>query len=718
MRIKNFLPAFIVSQAFTKHWLITLIWFTPLIITALNMGSIFGIPLLFYEPEYLGSTGFLSYFILGSSFSWASFMWMLVLFLSCSRDLPFLAAFRFPLVVFLINASFLPIAQFLLWCILLINFHIQHNYSITTTIKATAGFTTGFILMALLILLYLIQRTPELWKAYASKILHPAPPQKPRTITITDHEHESFLLISTRLRLRRTRIPSKEAAEIWTIFLRRQHISVLLLFLLSYLFLMGLGWVSILPFFRLPSSSIIYVLTGMTIAIGGAIQFWFGKLAWLIILVLSLTLAFLTSNWKIKSRFSGIPYEKYVLIDSLNFHNKTIINSSKNHMFKTLKRWYAKQRARYPTRKPTLVLVCVSGGGLRSALWTFTILQRLDSSLNGEFMHHTFLITGASGGMLGATLYRELWYRHQKNSLLDPHNPAYREWISKDLLNPVVSAWVLHDILFPFPFPKWRNVPVDRGILFELALIENTEGLLRKTLADYKLPEENAQIPMIVFSPVIASTGQLLLISTHSLAYTHTLAIPPSTSLLPHTIDFLFLLGDSGLNLTITSALRASASFPLIMPSMHLPTHPPLLTTDAGVRDNYGVEPALLILYPFLDWINRRLDKVIIILIRDLAFVETGENKPTTLYHRLRSSFLGMIAIQDHKLKLLLALWQKLLKDKLITVPFIYKEITAKRASLSWHLTNYEKNDILNAAYRKDIEESIRKVKQLLGYHE
>ena len=46
--------------------------------------------------------------------------------------------------------------------------------------------------------------------------------------------------------------------------------------------------------------------------------------------------------------------------------------------------------------------VSVSGGGTRSATFTFHVLRRADSILGGNLMRRTFLITGASGGMLGA----------------------------------------------------------------------------------------------------------------------------------------------------------------------------------------------------------------------------------------------------------------------------------------------------------------------------
>lgn len=55
-------------------------------------------------------------------------------------------------------------------------------------------------------------------------------------------------------------------------------------------------------------------------------------------------------------------------------------------------------------QKPPLVVVVTSGGASRAAVWTITMLAELESRLPG-FMRHVRLITGASGGMVGAAHY-------------------------------------------------------------------------------------------------------------------------------------------------------------------------------------------------------------------------------------------------------------------------------------------------------------------------
>ena len=49
--------------------------------------------------------------------------------------------------------------------------------------------------------------------------------------------------------------------------------------------------------------------------------------------------------------------------------------------------------------KPKLVIVTVTGGANRSALWTATVLHELDKALP-DFARHVRLVAGASGGMV------------------------------------------------------------------------------------------------------------------------------------------------------------------------------------------------------------------------------------------------------------------------------------------------------------------------------
>ena len=59
------------------------------------------------------------------------------------------------------------------------------------------------------------------------------------------------------------------------------------------------------------------------------------------------------------------------------------------------------------------------------------------------------------------------------------------------------------------------------------------------------------------------------------------------------------------MNLRMLTALRMNATYPYILPSVWLPSHPVIDVMDAGLRDNSGQETSLRFLNVFKDWINK-----------------------------------------------------------------------------------------------------------------
>ena len=90
-----------------------------------------------------------------------------------------------------------------------------------------------------------------------------------------------------------------------------------------------------------------------------------------------------------------------------------------------------KLEKKQPEEKPYLFIINVSGGGTRSATFTLSVLQRMDSLCGGRLMDKTFLITGASGGMLGAAYYRELARERSAGKNLYLYSNKYVDDISK-----------------------------------------------------------------------------------------------------------------------------------------------------------------------------------------------------------------------------------------------------------------------------------------------
>ena len=68
---------------------------------------------------------------------------------------------------------------------------------------------------------------------------------------------------------------------------------------------------------------------------------------------------------------------------------------------------------------PKLILVATTGGAYRASFWTTVVLDELTGGLGPDFHRHIRLITGASGGMVGAAYFV---------AALTERRPARKRW--------------------------------------------------------------------------------------------------------------------------------------------------------------------------------------------------------------------------------------------------------------------------------------------------
>ena len=291
-------------------------------------------------------------------------------------------------------------------------------------------------------------------------------------------------------------------------------------------------------------------------------------------------------------------------------------------------------------KKPVLVVVATSGGALRAAVWTEAVLGYLDDELD-DFHHHVRLISGASGGMLGAARYvtAHCYETQMPGAKNGPTQPP-------DYLTPIAWQIAFRDF-FPNSLFPWSTH--NRGDALEEAWIKVDSGISH-TFSDIRPKEEAGLIPSLVFSPMLVEDGRRLLISNLPL---HDLAVIDGEALLhedierlgeqywrdnpqlartgpPHAFDleypelasvpaveFFRLFSDPSRDkLTLANAVRMSATFPYITSSVCLPTSPPRHVVDAGYYDNYGVNLAAAWIASHRKWITSHTNGVLVIQTR------------------------------------------------------------------------------------------------------
>jgi hypothetical protein len=384
-----------------------------------------------------------------------------------------------------------------------------------------------------------------------------------------------------------------------------------------------------------------------------------------------------------------------------------------------------KWKQRQGEEKPLMIVMTTSGGGNRSATFTMNVLQHLDSLSNGKIFGKTFLITGASGGMIGATYFRELYREkiHGKNITLQ--DDKYVDNIAEDLLNPTFSSFVARDILSPaqhFYVGPYRYIK-DRAYSFEMKLNANTGEILNKRLKDYILDESNATIPLMIYHSMVNRDARKILISTQSVRF---MAQPPKDTTgeeaEPDAIDFVsFFARQDPYNLRMLTALRMNATFPIVLPSVWLPTKPVIDVMDGGLRDNYGVENSLRFLSAMSDWIKENTRGVLVVQIRDRQ--NGGWDNPYEL-EGFADHTIKPIMLLQHNWSKMMEYFQNDMYNYYATasgypihkVIFQYSsDKEENKAALNFHLTKREKHDIAHSLQSKGNTFSFKKTVQLLA---
>ncbi|AMV37803.1 hypothetical protein [Planctomyces sp. SH-PL62] len=295
--------------------------------------------------------------------------------------------------------------------------------------------------------------------------------------------------------------------------------------------------------------------------------------------------------------------------------------------------------------KPIVVVVTTSGGALRAGVWTQAVLRRLDETFPG-FHRHTRLITGASGGMLGAARYVALHAEHGADRVM-PQGGRH-----PDFLAPIAWQIAFHDFLpnALTPFPVYN-----RGDKLEDVWLDYAPELGR-TFGELAEKEKAGEIPSIVFSPMLVEDGRRVIIANLPMADMtvhlngvlldesrdallqrylkgkpkdkngrlktaadvddYDLEYPALSSFSAMEFSKLFAEHEALDHLRLASAVRMSATFPFITSVVTLPTFPARHVVDAGYYDNYGVNLGAAWINSHKDWLRKNAAGVLVVQVR------------------------------------------------------------------------------------------------------
>jgi hypothetical protein len=730
--IRDFFPIRLLIAQLKYNFFGLIFWVLLFAIATESLGSFFGVPFLFYSPEYLGEVNIWGFVLLGFSFGGFTMAFNTYSYAKLSPRFPFLIVVSTPFFRFCINNSILPL---LFTGIYLYNMSIfQSKEELTEMMEIiwyNLSFVGGLIIFVLLSILYF-------FPLRKNRVKDDDEPDTNEQIiaSLTNNKNEKWYnyfraetkrpcyYIGKNFKIYKSRSVDHLEKDLIEQIYADNRINVFVFEAITILSFLGMGFFRNYTFFEMPAAMSILTLLTILAMLFSAFLAWFHRWGYPLIFGLIALMTYLSSVtpfFRYTSYAIGLDYAKDKRVEyslaqiATNGKQQGDLTNSHIAINEILNNWKAKQKE----SKPKLIILNCSGGGSRSALWTFVVLSNCDSITNGTVSKQMQLIAGASGGMVGAAYYRELILRRNLGTLKTKSNQEFKRKISKDLLNKLAFSASTSDLLMRYKQFKYNNHSYthERGVAFEQHLHQNLDYFLEHPLSYYKEYEQKSNIPLMIFSPTIIKDGRRLLMSSQNLSFMVGLRGGSSAY---ENIDYqTFFKRNNPGEIRFSSVLRANASFPFIMPMMTMPTKPEIQLMDAGIRDNYGGKVSVDYLFANSKWIEKNTSGVIILETRDTKRVLNDESyHEINLLDKITLPFGNIIInfphTQDYDQEQLMKLCSNSFKFPVDIVTFNLRERYDDRISLSWRLTKREKQKIEQAFSSKENKLALEKLKNLL----
>lgn len=732
-----FFPIHLLFSQLKYNLIVLFYWIFLFAIINSQAGIGIGLPYLFLSPEYLGSSNYLAFLLVGFSFGGFIMAFHTYSYIQLGPKYPFIATLSRPFFKFSLNNSLIPLVFLVNLVVAIYNFQTTQEFVSNAGIWRQIGsLLLGVVLFVSFAFLYFFPTNKDLFKLTGKRSEDFV--NKSSNVNASLHKkqtwYEDFLrknldryyYIGTGLRIKKSRSSMHYDRELLNQVFSQNHINASFFEVILILSFFAIGFFRDQELFQVPASVSIMMLFTIIIMLVSAFFSWLKNWTYVVLIGLFLIINFLskeTQLFQFQSYAFGLSYEQEDLIpysqsgiDTLTYSDSVVQRDYQNYV-KTLENW--KKQSGF--NKPKLVIVNTSGGGLRSATWTFNVLRHIDSISKRKFSPNVQMVTGASGGMIGAAYFRELQMMEQDSLIVNRLDKQYVSKLSSDLLNRLSFSISTSDIFFRFQKVEinGRWYSKDRGFAFEEELKENLDGVFDRTLGEYKAVEQSGKVPTFIFTPTIINDGRRLLISSQHHGYLQaTSQLDKRIGLNPQIENIEYLKYFESLNpeeVRFTSVMRMSATFPYIMPMVTMPTSPGMQIMDAGIRDNYGTKTTVRYLLSLRKWIRENTSGVIVLKIRDSKKTLRGESyEEIGLIERMFLPFSNMYGnfprVQDFNQDELFSTAVRSLDFPIDVITFNLREEFKDRIALSWHLTKQEKQKILDALNTESNQNALQRL--------
>ncbi|MDX1652473.1 MAG: patatin-like phospholipase family protein [Brumimicrobium sp.] len=742
--LREFFPLHLLFSHLKYNLIVLFYWAFLFAIINGSLGVSIGLPYLFLSPEYLNDTNYLSFLLLGFSVGGFIMAFHTYSYIQLGPKYPFIATLSRPFFKFSLNNSLIPLIFIINLTYNIIRFQKSQEFLTDfDLIKLGASFIFGVFIFVAFSFFYFFPTNKDLFRL--TGIRSEDYQSKTSNVKAALHRKQSwykdflrvnvdqYYYLGRHLKIKRSRSSVHYDKEVLDQVFSQNHINASVFEVVLILSFFAIGFFRDYEFFQVPASVSIMMLFTIILMLVSAFFSWFRSWTYPIIVALFLLINYLsreTEMFQFKSYALGLSYEKEDMVEfsqeslqGINYSD-SVIQADYEEFVKTLNNW----KKSTGLKQPKLVILNTSGGGLRSAMWTFSILQKLDSLTHGKFIKHVQMGTGASGGMIGAAYYRELLLKELSGKIENRLENKYRKNISKDLLNRLSFSISTSDIFFRFQQVEinGREYAKDRGYAFEQELISNLDGAFDRSLGSYVKPEKSGKIPTLIFTPTIVNDGRRLLISAQHLGFlqaTSQLDERIGLNSQIENVEYLkYFKENVPYDIRFTTVLRMSATFPYIMPMVTMPTKPGMHVMDAGIRDNYGTKTTVRYLLALRKWIKENTSGVIILKVRDSKKAMANEiYSEIGLIDKLFLPFGNMYGnfprVQDFDQDELLSATIRTVDYPIQIVSLNLREDFRDRIALSWHLTKQEKNKIVKAINSSANKSEIERLLKIMNFN-
>ena len=392
---------------------LVLLWILFVVTISGGIGKIYGVHYLYLDPEYINKVNFWSFFLVGLAFGNYTMAYHITCYILDSHRFTFVGVLERPFTKFSVNNSLLPLITLIIYVILIVRFQFDNEFSTGwNVILNIFGLLIGITTMLALFYIYFRFTNKDIFKYLAGSVdkrLRKAKLSRERMMNkLTEskarrYEVHSYFDLKLRVRSCKNLQDFYDKEAVLKVF-DQNHFNSVIIEIAVIVVILFLGTFMDNPYFQIPAAASSLLMFSIVVMLVGAFSYWLRGWGVAFVFGMFLLVNLLVKWGVIDGEFHarGLTYNadqaSYTLDKLNNLNNSENYTRDSLAMIETLNKWKLNQK----DSLPNAVFLCVSGGGQRAALWTVNALQKADSVLSGDLMNKVTLISGASGGMIGA----------------------------------------------------------------------------------------------------------------------------------------------------------------------------------------------------------------------------------------------------------------------------------------------------------------------------